>query len=244
MSYERQFEIVETILPSGTTVPVWVDSDALAQDRADEVAISGAWEKWAHPGFEESTRQIAETALLDLEHGLALVDDDEWSYWKDEERVAGEGIAHGPYPEESSTDFYSQYNGLMGAINEAWKSGSISSTRAEVMRNNADPWDLQAYYREQAYIRLIEEAEQQDAIFDYFKEQEAIRLAEQEQHDALDFVDTGDDVDEDLWRDEDDVDDICGGICGQPANSCTCAETESFIRFQADPDTRGSWWVA
>jgi hypothetical protein len=38
--------------------------------------------------------------------------------------------------------------------------------------------------------------------------------------------------------------DICDGICGQPANACTCAETEAYRQHEADPDTRGSWFVA
>ena len=44
--------------------------------------------------------------------------------------------------------------------------------------------------------------------------------------------------------DYDEDEDICPGICGQPAYACTCAETESFRRHQSDPATAGSWWVA
>ncbi|GEM_PF-2417068 len=40
-----------------------------------------------------------------------------------------------------------------------------------------------------------------------------------------------------------DDDDICQGICGQPAHACTCAETEALRRHNADPETRGSWFV-
>lgn len=42
----------------------------------------------------------------------------------------------------------------------------------------------------------------------------------------------------------DEIDEICDGICGQPAYACTCAETEAFRRHNADPATRGSWFVA
>lgn len=35
----------------------------------------------------------------------------------------------------------------------------------------------------------------------------------------------------------------CPNGCGQPAYACTCAEIESWHRFQADPATRGSWWT-
>ncbi|HTE57781.1 MAG TPA: hypothetical protein VK694_03470 [Verrucomicrobiae bacterium] len=38
--------------------------------------------------------------------------------------------------------------------------------------------------------------------------------------------------------------DICPGICGQPAYACTCAETASLREHNANPNTRGSTWVA
>lgn len=43
---------------------------------------------------------------------------------------------------------------------------------------------------------------------------------------------------------EDRDDEECPGGCGQPAYACTCAELESLRRHNADPATRGSWWVA
>lgn len=39
-------------------------------------------------------------------------------------------------------------------------------------------------------------------------------------------------------------DDECEGGCGQPSYACTCAELASLARHNADPATRGSWWVA
>lgn len=41
----------------------------------------------------------------------------------------------------------------------------------------------------------------------------------------------------------DDEDDFCDG-CNQPNYACTCAELASWRRHQADPETRGSYWVA
>lgn len=37
--------------------------------------------------------------------------------------------------------------------------------------------------------------------------------------------------------------DYCDG-CNQPSYACTCAELASLRRHQADPNTRGSYWVA
>ena len=43
----------------------------------------------------------------------------------------------------------------------------------------------------------------------------------------------------------DDREDECPGGCGQPDGIlCVCAELDSLARHNADPETRGSWWVA
>lgn len=46
------------------------------------------------------------------------------------------------------------------------------------------------------------------------------------------------------YQDEYDEPELCP--CGHPEGSilCVCAEMESFARHNADPATRGSWWVA
>jgi cold shock CspA family protein len=54
-------------------------------------------------------------------------------------------------------------------------------------------------------------------------------------------------MDEPDWTPDDfvpDDDEICEGICGQPAYACTCAETEAFREHNANPATRGSYFVA
>jgi len=56
-----------------------------------------------------------------------------------------------------------------------------------------------------------------------------------------DFLDDPDD-EEDFP--EFDNDDICPGNCNQPAYSCSCAETEALRMHNANPETRGSWFVA
>lgn len=38
--------------------------------------------------------------------------------------------------------------------------------------------------------------------------------------------------------------DTCPGICGQPNYACTCAETKALHEHNANPETRGSWFVA
>lgn len=50
--------------------------------------------------------------------------------------------------------------------------------------------------------------------------------------------------DEHYPEDKDDSEE-CPDGCGQPAGiSCTCAELESLRKHNANPDTRGSYWVA
>jgi hypothetical protein len=39
-------------------------------------------------------------------------------------------------------------------------------------------------------------------------------------------------------------DNECPDGCGQPAYACTCVELESLRRHNANPATRGSYWVA
>lgn len=67
------------------------------------------------------------------------------------------------------------------------------------------------------------------------------------QPDEDDDTDGGDDYDRYYGEDQydpRDEEDMCDGICGQPVNLCTCAETEAYRRHQADPNTCGSWFVA
>lgn len=50
-------------------------------------------------------------------------------------------------------------------------------------------------------------------------------------------------VDDDPVQDDHDEQDYCDG-CGNYGNGCVCAEIASLARHNADPATRGSWWVA
>lgn len=45
------------------------------------------------------------------------------------------------------------------------------------------------------------------------------------------------------FHDPDYQEEYCDG-CDQPEACCTCAELESLRRHNADPNTRGSYWVA
>lgn len=45
------------------------------------------------------------------------------------------------------------------------------------------------------------------------------------------------------WHDPDYQEEYCDG-CDQPEACCTCAEIESLRRHNANPATRGSYWVA
>ena len=97
----------------------------------------------------------------------------------------------------------------------------------EQLRAEEDEW-----FRTEQAERAREEAE-----WLQFVEDEEAKLAQQRLDEEESMIDNNfDDYDED--------EDICPGICGQPAYACTCAETESFRRHQSDPATAGSWWVA
>jgi hypothetical protein len=50
-------------------------------------------------------------------------------------------------------------------------------------------------------------------------------------------------VNDDPVQDDHDEQDYCDG-CGNYGNGCVCAELASLARHNADPATRGSWWVA
>ena len=58
-SFEKRTTEVEYIGIDGGTLRTYVDSDRLAEERADNVAFYGLWEKHAHSGFEDTVRQIA-----------------------------------------------------------------------------------------------------------------------------------------------------------------------------------------
>lgn len=81
------------------------------------------------------------------------------------------------------------------------------------------------------------EQAREEAEWLQFVEDEEAKMEQQRLEDEAWIDDVDDDYDE---RDND----ICDGICGQPAYACTCAETESFRQHQSDPATAGSWWVA
>ena len=53
-----------------------------------------------------------------------------------------------------------------------------------------------------------------------------------------------DDQEDEPYDMDDESDNECQDGCGQPDYACTCAELESYRRFQADPATAGSFWTA
>jgi hypothetical protein len=102
----------------------------------------------------------------------------------------------------------------------------------EQLQAQADEAEALDWYRAEQARAEREEAEWQQFIADEEAKMEQQRLEDEEPDATM--------ADYDDERD----DDICDGICGQPAYACTCAETESFRLHQSDPATAGSWWVA
>lgn len=258
-SFERMTTQLDYTLVDGTISITHVDSDRLAEDRAEEVAIAGLWEKYARPGFEESARQIAEIAQIDQLHEEAFYESDmreDDKYWDEQDQPIAEGVMHGPYNQDPR-DFYGQHNGLIGAINESLKSSRITDTRADALKNNAEGWLIDAYNQENEfdYLRLqaldenaqrdweAEELKQQE---EQFRKEEEARQLEYGHEEALwdDFVRDEEailqaqDHENDIWDEED----ACGG-CGEHGIGCVCAEIESFRQHNADPNTRGSYWT-
>jgi hypothetical protein len=42
---------------------------------------------------------------------------------------------------------------------------------------------------------------------------------------------------------DEELDVACSGNCGETVRTCSCAELASLRRHNADPATRGSWWI-
>ncbi len=117
-----------------------------------------------------------------------------------------------------------------------------------------DEAELQVYLEEQAKVEEAEYRLYQDEValqelMDSFCKatgcyEESLYssgLCEKHLSEAHERDEDFDELEDDFYEPEDE---ICSGICGQPSYACTCAETESYRAFQADPETRGSFWVA
>jgi hypothetical protein len=119
------------------------------------------------------------------------------------------------------------------AVDQLWH--DLEMIDAEV---EDDIWALQRRDDEDRY-----DAER-EASWEYYygKDSQAQACDDEPEDDSDDELDDDDFTDP---RDELDDEDECPGGCGQPAGMlCTCAEKASKQAHDANPETRGSLWIA
>lgn len=93
-----------------TLAPMILDvdgiADAVAEEKATRAVASGAWEKAAQPGFEESAKGIALDAQVETAHEVALLEDQQRTMEQEDQAADSEldEQSHDGYDDEDNED--------------------------------------------------------------------------------------------------------------------------------------------